>query len=106
MKLDEAELKALEDPSRPHRIPGRDFMGRNSDRERPWTTCTRIDWCRPDRAGRDDKIFPTAGAETYKPDPKPLEYHHLDTGHFAPETNGDEIAGLIREFHGEHLARQ
>lgn len=56
--------------------------------------------------GKNDKIFPPAGAEPYKRDLKTLEYNLLDAGHFALETNGDEIAGLMREFLGKHLTRQ
>jgi len=48
--------------------------------------------------GKNDTIFPPAGAEPYKRDLKNLEFHLLDAGHFALETNGDEIAGLIRGF--------
>ncbi|MBX3358886.1 MAG: alpha/beta hydrolase [Phycisphaeraceae bacterium] len=48
--------------------------------------------------GKNDKIFPPAGAEPYKRDLKTLEFHLLDAGHFALETNGDEIAGLMRDF--------
>ncbi|HEX8910981.1 MAG TPA: alpha/beta hydrolase [Humisphaera sp.] len=50
--------------------------------------------------GKNDPIFPAAGAEPYKRDLKHVEYHLLDAGHFALETNGDEIAGLIRDFMG------
>jgi len=48
--------------------------------------------------GEHDEIFPAAGAEPYKRDLKNLEYHLLDTGHFALETHGKEIAGLMRDF--------
>ena len=54
--------------------------------------------------GTHDQIFPAAGAEPYKRDLKTLEYHLLDAGHFALETNLDEIAGLMRDFLGRHLA--
>jgi pimeloyl-ACP methyl ester carboxylesterase len=54
--------------------------------------------------GKNDQIFPAAGAEPYKRDLKRLEYYLLDAGHFALETNGDEIAKLMREFLGKHLA--
>lgn len=53
--------------------------------------------------GQHDQIFPVAGAEPYKKDLKTLEYHLLDAGHFALETNGDEIARLMREFLGKHV---
>jgi pimeloyl-ACP methyl ester carboxylesterase len=48
--------------------------------------------------GRYDTIFPPAGAEPYKRDLKNVEFHLLDAGHFALETHGDEIAGLMRTF--------
>jgi pimeloyl-ACP methyl ester carboxylesterase len=48
--------------------------------------------------GKNDEIFPVAGAEPYKRDPKDLEYHLIDTGHFALETHGQEIANLMRDF--------
>jgi pimeloyl-ACP methyl ester carboxylesterase len=54
--------------------------------------------------GAHDQIFPAAGAEPYKRDLKTLEYHLLDAGHFALETNVDEIAGLMRDFLGRHVA--
>jgi len=48
--------------------------------------------------GKNDEIFPAAGAEPYKRDLKDLEYHLFDTGHFALETHGQEIADLMRDF--------
>ena len=48
--------------------------------------------------GQHDEIFPPAGAEPYKRDLENLEYHLLDTGHFALETHGQEIADLMRDF--------
>lgn len=48
--------------------------------------------------GKNDEIFPAAGAEPYKRDLKDLEYHLIDTGHFALETHGQEIADLMRSF--------
>ena len=53
--------------------------------------------------GKHDQIFPAAGAEPYRKDLKTLEYHLLDAGHFALESNGDEIAKLMREFLGKHV---
>ena len=53
--------------------------------------------------GKNDHVFPAAGAEPYKRDLKNLEYHLLDAAHFALETNGDEIAGLMHGFLGKHL---
>ncbi len=52
--------------------------------------------------GKNDQIFPADGAEAYKRDLKNIEYHLLDTGHFALEEEGDQIAQLIRGF----LAKQ
>jgi pimeloyl-ACP methyl ester carboxylesterase len=48
--------------------------------------------------GKNDPIFPAAGAEPYKRDLKKLEFHLLDTGHFALEEDGDKIADLMRNF--------
>jgi pimeloyl-ACP methyl ester carboxylesterase len=56
--------------------------------------------------GKNDQIFPAAGAEPYRRDLKTLEYHLLDAGHFALETDGDTIAGLMREFLGKYVARK
>jgi len=56
--------------------------------------------------GKNDQIFPPAGAEPYKRDLKTLEYHLLDAGHFALETNGDEIARLMREFLDKHVTKK
>lgn len=53
--------------------------------------------------GKNDPIFPAAGAHPYKRDLKNLEFHLLDTGHFALEEDGDVIAGHIRSFLGEHV---
>ena len=54
--------------------------------------------------GRNDQIFPAAGAEPYKRDLKTLEFHLLDAGHFALESEGDLIARLMRDFLGRHVA--
>lgn len=48
--------------------------------------------------GKNDEIFPAAGAEPYKRDLRNLEYYLLDTGHFALETHGRQIADLMRDF--------
>jgi pimeloyl-ACP methyl ester carboxylesterase len=55
--------------------------------------------------GKNDQIFPPAGAEPYRRDLKTVEFHLLDAGHFALETNGDEIAGLMRAFLDKHVPR-
>jgi pimeloyl-ACP methyl ester carboxylesterase len=52
--------------------------------------------------GKNDVIFPPAGAEPYKRDLKDVEYHLLDTGHFALEEDGGVIAGLMRTFLRKH----
>ena len=54
--------------------------------------------------GKNDQIFPAAGAEPYKRDLNRLEYHLLDAGHFALETDGDTIAKLMREFLAHYVA--
>src|SRR3954451_10023519 len=56
--------------------------------------------------GKNDKIFPPAGAEPYKRDLKTLEFHLLDAGHFALESNGEEIAQLMRNFLGKHVGQK
>jgi pimeloyl-ACP methyl ester carboxylesterase len=53
--------------------------------------------------GRNDAIFVAAGAEPYRRDLPKAEIHMLDTGHFALETHGAEIAGLMRDFLARHL---
>ena len=52
--------------------------------------------------GKNDAIFPAAGAEPYKRDLKTVEFHLLDTGHFALEEDGDKIAELMRAFLRKH----
>ncbi len=54
--------------------------------------------------GKNDEIFPAAGAEPYKRDLKTLEFHLLDAGHFALESDGDQIARLMRDFLGRQIA--
>ncbi|MFK8111224.1 MAG: alpha/beta fold hydrolase [Rubripirellula sp.] len=53
--------------------------------------------------GKNDKIFPAAGAHPYRRDLKNLEFHLLDTGHFALEEDGDAIAKHIRGFLGKNV---
>jgi len=48
--------------------------------------------------GKNDHIFPADGAHPYKRDLKNVEFHLLDTGHFALEEKGSEIADLILGF--------
>jgi len=48
--------------------------------------------------GKNDYIFPGEGAEPYKRDLENVDFHLLDTGHFALEEDGEAIADLIRNF--------
>ncbi|MBV1902504.1 MAG: alpha/beta hydrolase [Marinosulfonomonas sp.] len=50
--------------------------------------------------GKNDLIFPEDGAHPYKADLANLEFHILDTGHFALEEYGDEIAVEMKDFLG------
>ncbi|WP_417379174.1 alpha/beta fold hydrolase [Gimesia sp.] len=52
--------------------------------------------------GKNDQIFPAAGAYPYKRDLNKLEFHLLDTGHFALEEEGTTIARLMRKFLSQH----
>jgi pimeloyl-ACP methyl ester carboxylesterase len=53
--------------------------------------------------GKNDQIFPADGAHPYRRDLKTIEFHLLDTGHFALEEDGDLIAGRIRQFMNTHV---
>ncbi|MDB6065310.1 MAG: dhaA [Pedosphaera sp.] len=52
--------------------------------------------------GKNDFIFPAEGAHPYRHDLKNVDFHLLNTGHFALEEEGATIAALIRNF----LAKQ
>ena len=52
--------------------------------------------------GKNAQIFPAEGAHPYKRDLKMIEFHLLDTGHFALEEDGDFIADRIRAFLTKH----
>ena len=56
--------------------------------------------------GKNDAIFPEAGAHPYKRDLKNLEFHLFDTGHFALEEDGREIADLMRDFLSRHVSQR
>ena len=56
--------------------------------------------------GKNDEIFPAAGAHPYKRDLKNLEFHLLDTGHFALEEDGEVIADHIRRFFDKKMVAQ
>jgi pimeloyl-ACP methyl ester carboxylesterase len=55
--------------------------------------------------GKNDKIFSADGAFPNKRDLPNVEFHLIDTGHFALEDKADEIVPLIRDFLGRKLAR-
>jgi pimeloyl-ACP methyl ester carboxylesterase len=48
--------------------------------------------------GKNDAIFPAEGARPYLRDLPDAELHLLDTGHFALEDKGDEIAARMMDF--------
>ncbi|TXN38279.1 alpha/beta hydrolase [Flagellimonas hymeniacidonis] len=48
--------------------------------------------------GKNDYIFPADGAYPYKRDLNNVDFNLLDTGHFALEEKGDEIAQHILRF--------
>lgn len=48
--------------------------------------------------GKNDQIFPAAGAHPYRRDLEKVEFHLLDTGHFALEEEGATIAQRMRDF--------
>jgi pimeloyl-ACP methyl ester carboxylesterase len=56
--------------------------------------------------GKNDIIFPAEGARAYLRDLPRAELHLLDTGHFALEDKGDEIARLMLDFFDRTLPRQ
>ena len=53
-----------------------------------------------DHLGQNDEIFPADGAHPYKRDLETLEFHLLDTGHFALEEDGDLIREFLRKYVG------
>jgi pimeloyl-ACP methyl ester carboxylesterase len=56
--------------------------------------------------GKNDPFFLPAGAEAFKRDNPSAEIHLLDAGHFALESQGPEIAALIRDFLARTLPAQ
>ncbi|KAK4038829.1 Alpha/Beta hydrolase protein [Parachaetomium inaequale] len=48
--------------------------------------------------GKADEIFVAPGAEAFKKDVRKLETHWLDAGHFALETNEQQMADWIFKF--------
>jgi pimeloyl-ACP methyl ester carboxylesterase len=53
--------------------------------------------------GKNDPIFLPAGATGFQRDVPDAEVHLLDTGHFALEEEGGQIAALILEFLGRRV---
>ncbi|CAN7506499.1 alpha/beta fold hydrolase [Duganella sp. LjRoot269] len=53
--------------------------------------------------GKNDKIFPAAGAHPYLRDLPKAELHLLDTGHFALEEDSAAIGAYMRSFLGRTL---
>jgi pimeloyl-ACP methyl ester carboxylesterase len=56
------------------------------------STLTLIAW------GKNDPIFPADGAHPYKRDLRNIDFHLLDTGHFALEEDYELAAQLISNF--------
>jgi pimeloyl-ACP methyl ester carboxylesterase len=54
--------------------------------------------------GKNDVIFPSEGAVPYRRDLPNAETHLLDTGHFALETHGEEIASRMEAFLLQHTS--
>jgi len=48
--------------------------------------------------GKNDQIFPADGAHPYKRDLRNIDFHLLDTGHFALEEDYELVAELISNF--------
>lgn len=55
--------------------------------------------------GKNDKIFPPAGAYPYLRDLPKAELHLLDTGHFALEEESARIGALMRRFLARSVKR-
>jgi pimeloyl-ACP methyl ester carboxylesterase len=55
--------------------------------------------------GNRDPFFTPAGARAFRRDNPSAEVRFLDTGHFALETHGRQIAAAMREFLGRSVAR-
>jgi pimeloyl-ACP methyl ester carboxylesterase len=56
--------------------------------------------------GKNDKIFPEAGAHPYLRDLPKAEMHILDTGHFALEDQLDVMGPLIHDFLDRKVAKR
>jgi pimeloyl-ACP methyl ester carboxylesterase len=73
-------------------------------RNRPFTIEGALEFLRVHQppaliaTGAKDALFPEANMRHYLDELPDAEFHALDTGHFALEDKGDEIAALMREF--------
>lgn len=56
--------------------------------------------------GKNDHIFPAEGAYPYKRDLKNLEFHLIDTGHFALEEDLNVIANYIDNFMTNNVVKK
>jgi pimeloyl-ACP methyl ester carboxylesterase len=56
--------------------------------------------------GKNDPFFLPAGAQAFRQDIPDAEVHLLDAGHFALESQGPEIAIIIRNFLARKLPKQ
>lgn len=56
--------------------------------------------------GKNDPFFLPPGAEAFRRDVPDAEVRFYDTGHFALETHGPEIAAAIGEFLARKLSKQ
>src|SRR5499427_3075402 len=56
--------------------------------------------------GKNDPFFLPAGAEAFRHDNPNAEVHFYETGHFALETHGEQIANAIRDFLERNLQGQ
>jgi pimeloyl-ACP methyl ester carboxylesterase len=56
--------------------------------------------------GKNDPFFLPAGAEAFRRDNPKAEVHFYETGHFALETHGEQIASAIRDFLDRNLQGQ
>ena len=56
--------------------------------------------------GKNDEIFPADGAHPYSRDLKNIDFHLLDTGHFALEEDNNQIADYISGFFADRVKAQ
>jgi pimeloyl-ACP methyl ester carboxylesterase len=56
--------------------------------------------------GKNDPFFLPDGAEAFRKDNPDAEVHLLEAGHFALESQGPEIAAIIRDFLARKLRKE